>query len=367
MFNKKLIVVKAFNVALVFDNGMLVDVLTQGKFWIKRVYSVETVSMQDIIFQHPQINILIQNPKLVELLEIVEVGSTQLALQFQSKLLTQVFSKGLYAFWKGVIPLRFEFIDTNLVEISNSIPTELLEEPMLAPFVRKIELMPNEICLLFINNEFRYEIKTTSYFWKNATPIHVLRADNRLQILEVNGQEFLTKDKVNLRVNYSLSYQIKNVEIALIECKDFEKQLYTIVQFALRELVSANTLDELLNNKHRLGEDLLIEISEDAKKIGIETISGGLKDIILPGDMKDILNQVLIAEKKAQANSIMRREETASTRSLLNTAKLMEENNMLWKLKEMEFMEKIAEKIGEISISGKGNVVNELREIFSKK
>ena len=62
--------------------------------------------------------------------------------------------------------------------------------------------------------------------------------------------------------------------------------------------------------------------------------------------MKDIMNQGLVAQKKVQANVIARREETASTRSLLNTAKLIEENDMLYKLKEMEYVEKITDKIG---------------------
>ena len=74
--------------------------------------------------------------------------------------------------------------------------------------------------------------------------------------------------------------------------------------------------------------------------MGIKILGAGIRDIILPGDVKEIMNQVLIAEKKAQANVIMRREETASTRSLLNTAKLMDENTMLYRLKEMEFIEK---------------------------
>lgn len=86
--------------------------------------------------------------------------------------------------------------------------------------------------------------------------------------------------------------------------------------------------------------------------------------MILPGDMKEILNQVLMAEKKAQANIIMRREETASTRSLLNTAKLMEENEMLFKLKEMEYVEKIADKISNISVNGAGDIVGQLKQIF---
>ncbi|NQZ78262.1 MAG: slipin family protein, partial [Ekhidna sp.] len=88
-------------------------------------------------------------------------------------------------------------------------------------------------------------------------------------------------------------------------------------------------------------------------------------DIILPGDMKEIMNQVLIAQKQAQANVITRREETASTRSLLNTAKLMEENDMLFKLKEMEYVEKIADKIGEITVSGNGQIVDQLKGIFT--
>jgi hypothetical protein len=78
------------------------------------------------------------------------------------------------------------------------------------------------------------------------------------------------------------------------------------------------------------------------------------------------MNQVLVAEKRAQANVIMRREETASTRSLLNTAKLMEENTMLYKLKEMEYVEKIAEKINTISVNGSGDLIGQLKQIFTK-
>ena len=82
-----------------------------------------------------------------------------------------------------------------------------------------------------------------------------------------------------------------------------------------------------------------------ARDLGVLLLDCGIKDIILPGEVKDIMNQVLIAEKRAQANVVIRREETASTRSLLNTAKLMEDNAMLYKLKELEYVERIADKI----------------------
>ena len=78
----------------------------------------------------------------------------------------------------------------------------------------------------------------------------------------------------------------------------------------------------------------------------------GVKDVILPGDMKDILNQVVQTEKAAQANVIKRREETAATRSLLNTARLMDENPTLLRLKELEVLEKVTEKVDKLTVFG---------------
>ena len=144
-----------------------------------------------------------------------------------------------------------------------------------------------------------------------------------------------------------------------------EKQLYVAVQLVLRAYIGTYTLDELLERKERIADAVFAEIKTTAAVLGVQVLNCGIRDVILTGEMKAIMNQVLVAQKQAQANTIARREETASTRSLLNTAKLMEENEMLFKLKEMEYVEKIAEKIGEITVSGNGGIVQQLKEIFS--
>ena len=112
-------------------------------------------------------------------------------------------------------------------------------------------------------------------------------------------------------------------------------------------------------------DSLFEDVKATAEKLGLQVLNCGIRDVILTGEMKEIMNQVLVAQKKAQANIITRREETASTRSLLNTAKLMEENEMLFKLKEMEYVEKIADRVGEITVNGNGNMVKQLKEIFA--
>jgi regulator of protease activity HflC (stomatin/prohibitin superfamily) len=216
-----------------------------------------------------------------------------------------------------------------------------------------------------IDGKFSRVLEPGAYFfWKNAIAVSVLKADLRQQQMEVSGQEILTRDKAALRINFFAQYRIMDAVRALTETKEYEKQLYILVQLALREFVGTMTLDELLEKKESVSAYVLTAMQEKAYALGTMIMDCGVRDIILPGEMKEIMNQVLIAQKKAEANVIMRREETASTRSLLNTAKLMEENTMLFKLKEMEYVEKIADKISTISLSGGNSLVDQLKDIF---
>ena len=95
----------------------------------------------------------------------------------------------------------------------------------------------------------------------------------------------------------------------------------------------------------------------------MEILGFGIKDVILPGEIREIMNTVLVAEKKAQANVIMRREEVASTRSLLNTARLMDENKTLLRLKEMEYLERICDKVGTITLNGGNSLLEQLSQL----
>ena len=176
--------------------------------------------------------------------------------------------------------------------------------------------------------------------------------DTRLQLLEVGGQEILTKDKVNLRLNLAANWRYSDVLRAFGQLTKPLDHLYRELQFALREAVGTRTLDELLEDKHIIDEVASAQVTERMAAFGIEVASLGVKDIVLPGDMKAILSQLVEAEKSAQANVIRRREETAATRSLLNTAKVMENNPVALRLKELETLERVAERIDKISVFG---------------
>ena len=126
--------------------------------------------------------------------------------------------------------------------------------------------------------------------------------------------------------------------------------VYRLVQFAIREAVATRTLDEILAARDTIDREVRAFVTERAGTLGVEIGEIGVKDVILPGDVRELLNKVVEAERTAKANLIRRQEETAATRSLLNTARLMEDNPLLLRLKELEALEKLVEKVGRIDL-----------------
>ncbi|RFS18659.1 slipin family protein [Chitinophaga silvatica] len=363
----KRVTINAYERGLVFKNGVYQRMLREGRYWLLN----EDVIKFDITkaFVAPiDLSLLLTDAELAAALYVVNVQQHEIVLHYENGLLKQVLTPGRYAFWKSIMDYKFVTADLSKVDITEQLDRATLYHPMVAPFIRSYYVDNFEKGVLMVEGEY---VKTLSNgmhtWWKNNMAIVVNKVDTRQQQVELNGQEILTKDKAAIRINAWAQFKVTDIYKAILQNKEYEKQLYALFQLALREYVAAISFDELLEKRDSLSPFILKAIHEKASDLGINVLNFGIRDIILPGDIKDIMNQVLIAEKKAQANIIMRREETASTRSLLNTAKLMEDNPMLFKLKEMEYVEKIAEKVNNISVNGNGVLIDQLRQIFVSK
>ncbi len=367
-YTMKRVRINTGKIGLVFRNGNYKKVITEGAYWLLPNESVHLYGLTRPFYPVIDLNILLKDEQLTDMLSVVEVKDNEIALQYENGNFKNVLGAGRYAFWKGVTEYTFTKADLSKIEITEDIDANTLMRKEVLPFVRVYVVESFEKGILLIDGKFSKVLDTgTYYFWKNAVVVTVMKADLRQLQLEISGQEMLTKDKAALRMNFYTQYKVVDIIRALIENKDYEKQLYILMQLALREYAGTLTLDELLEKKDSIAAYVLTTLKDKAAKLGVEIRDCGVRDIILPGEMKEIMNQVLVAQKKAEANVIMRREETASTRSLLNTAKLMEDNAMLFKLKEMEYVEKIADKINSISLSGGNQIVDQLRDIFIPK
>jgi regulator of protease activity HflC (stomatin/prohibitin superfamily) len=361
----KTIKINTYQVGLVFKDGAYQRSLTEGKY---RFWKNEVIEVYDITkpFVAPvELNILLQDEALAARLQVIAVKDNEIALQYENDLLKKVLTAGRYAYWKSVVNYRFVYADISQLTIAADIDQAVLQHALLASYVRSISVESYEKALLFVDGRYTRTLDSGVYrWWKNNITLQVVRVDLRRQQMEINGQEILTRDKAALRINAWAQYQVTDIERAVLQNKEYASQLYVALQLALREYVAGYGFDELLEKKDGIAAFVLEKVQDKAGALGIMLSGFGIRDIILPGDVREIMNQVLVAEKKAQANIIMRREETASTRSLLNTARLMEENAMLWKLKEMEYIEKIADRVNSISVNGNGLLLEQLKQLF---
>lgn len=360
--------VDAYEVALIYKMGALEQVLTKGKYWIGWGRRVQKLSTLISIPSAVNLDIVLQHEDFRALVDVVEIKDNEIGFRYKNERFYQLLETGRYAFWKGLNDFSYNIYDKNELEVPTNIARQVLRNRRVITHVRVHVVDSYEKGLLFVDGNFVKVLDAGTYFyWNNGQAIILQKVDLRKQMLEVPGQELLTKDKAAIRMSFFVHFQVIDLMKALVDTKDFVKQLYIQLQLALRAYIGTQTLDNLLANKEDIAPFVVDSVKKSASEMGVQILSAGIRDVILPGDVKEIMNQVLIAEKKAQANVIMRREETASTRSLMNTAKLMEDNAMLYRLKEMEFIEKIADNVQNISLNNGGAVIDDLRGLFGAK
>ncbi len=350
--------------AFLFKNGKYEKMLTAGKYSLRKGMDAEIVNLDSSITpRHCALDTLLSDKQVAQSVITAEVSDRQIALHYVNGVFESILKSGRYAYWNIFDKHEFKIVDITDPMMNGVVPEHVF--PRIANiYYTKVEIAEYQKGRLYYNNKFiRILDAGTYYFWKNGTKIDVGIVDTRLTQLNIAGQEVLTLDKVAVRINFVLNYRVTDYVKILTEIDDFTEQLHVAAQLALREFVSKHKLDEILDSKDELGSYIFSKLKTKEKELYVEITEAGVKDIILPGEVRAIMNTVLIAEKRAQASVITRREEVASTRSLLNTARLMDENRTLYRLKELEYIERICENVGNINL-GSGDMLTQLAGIL---
>lgn len=361
----KKIIINEMQKGLLFKNGKFVKVLEPGKYNLFRGMEVEPLFLKnEIVSVKTSLEVLLNNDLVKDVIELIEVGDQEIAIHYIDGNYASVLRSGKHAFWRDNTKHEFKIVDISTPYVSSDIPNYLFNKLPVDLFV-KVEIVEYQKGRLFINKKLVELLDSgTYYFWKTNDKVEISIVDTRLMQMDIQGQEILTKDKVALRINFVCNYRIKDYVKIMTEIDNYTEQIRVTCQLALREYVGKYMIDEILENKDEITKFVVEKLKAKEKALFVEIVEAGVKDIILPGEIREIMNTVLIAEKKAQANVISRREEVASTRSLLNTAKLMDENKTLYKLKELEYVERICENVGNITLNGSGDILAQLTSIL---
>jgi regulator of protease activity HflC (stomatin/prohibitin superfamily) len=149
----------------------------------------------------------------------------------------------------------------------------------------------------------RYRIPRDQVLWRRPR-VEIVLVDVRQRDLTIKGQEILTADKVAIRVSIITQFRVTDPRAAVHEVESYEERLYGDVQLAARRALAQMTLEEILTNRNRLSEEILQDVKESARSYGVEIRRADVKDLIFPGNLQEIMNRVLAAERMSQAQLV---------------------------------------------------------------
>ncbi|MFV0368133.1 MAG: slipin family protein [Hyphomicrobiaceae bacterium] len=368
------VIVKDDERGFLYQDGRFVRLLEPGRFRafdpsakmsadVMKVVRSEIPAERALLMEKTQ-------PRLAEThFVIVQAGANEVAIvSFDGEPKHLVLPNTTRAFWKTLTQVDVELIDTSVDMRISKRHLDRLDLNRVPVAVNSI-IEAHEAGLLMVDGKLEGRLPPGRHaFWQVGRTIKVVKVDLRPQPLEITAQEILTKDRVGVRVTLTAFYQIADPEKAAMASGDVPGTLYRLVQFAIREAVATRTLDDILAARDTIDEEVRAFVKERAAELGAQVKEIGVKDVILPGDVRELLNKVVEAERVAKANLIRRQEETAATRSLLNTSRLMEDNPLLMRLKELEALEKLVEKVGRIDLhtgQGAGGLDALLQNLYS--
>ncbi len=348
----KRIKVRSYEVGLHFRNEEFKGLIQAGVHWLldplMRV-RVEVVSQRDPWITHDKLDMIVKSGALADHAEVLDLKDHERALVWIDGRFSHILAPGLYAYWTGQKEVKVEVVDARKVRFEHDDLKIITRAGQRLLDVCAIER--NRVGVLFQDGRYVDTLASGLYaFWLGTADGKVVEVDLRETMIDVGGQELMTADKVTLRLNAVIAYCVVDARKAVCATEDARQALYREAQLALRAVVGVRDLDAFLSDKDVVAREVEEQVRGRADQLGLKVVSVGVRDVILPGDMKDLMNRVTEAKKAAEANLIARREETAAMRSQANTAKLLESNPTLMRIRELEVLEKIA-------CDGKLNVV----------
>lgn len=346
--------VRSYEMGLLFREGEFRGLLAAGTHWridpLNRV-RVDVVSQRDPWLVHEKLDLIVKSGALKERAVVLDLKDHERALVWIDQRFSHILPAGQYAYWTGQKQVRVEIIDARKERFEHEDFKVIVHSPLAQRVLDVCTVQRDHMGVLFVDGRYTDTLAPGEYaFWKGPADARVVEVDLRETMVDVGGQEIMTADKVTLRLNAVVTYKIADARRAVSQTDDVRQALYRETQLVLRGVVGARELDVFLTDKDVVAREIEESVRRRAGELGLDIASVGIRDVILPGDMKDLMNKVTEARKAAEANLIARREETAAIRSQANTARLLAESPTLMRLRELEVLEKIA-------AAGKLNIV----------
>lgn len=205
--------------------------------------------------------------------------------------------------------------------------------------IRRCILLEYHRGLLYKNGKFIRVLQPGPH-WYVKSVHNIVKVDVRTVCVTISGQEVLSLDNVGVKVSLAVRYRVSDPYLAINKVENYQEALYLLLQIHLRDIVGMFNVEELLAKRGEIGKLLFERSTSEAATLGIELLSAGIKDLMFPGELRSIFNQVINAKNEGLAALERARGESAALRCLANGAHVFDNNPNLLQLRLLQTLEK---------------------------
>jgi regulator of protease activity HflC (stomatin/prohibitin superfamily) len=184
-----------------------------------------------------------------------------------------------------------------------------------------ITIPESHIGLLYEGGAFERELGPGSHHlgsfweWRRAAAMRrVTIVDLRERSVTIKGQEILTADKAAIRISLLVYFKVIDAQAAMHRVTSYEERIYEDVQLAARRFLASRALGDILTDRNEISDAVREDVAGSAGGYGVEILRADVKDLVFPGNLREIMNQVLEVERRSEAQLVQARREAEVTK-----------------------------------------------------
>ncbi|RLK50431.1 regulator of protease activity HflC (stomatin/prohibitin superfamily) [Alkalispirillum mobile] len=139
--------------------------------------------------------------------------------------------------------------------------------------------------------------------YQNGQPIVTTerRIDMREIVLDFPSQAAITQDNVGVQIDGVLYYQIVDPQAAVYGTENLVLAIQTLAQTSLRSEIGTMELDKIFESRQEINDRLQVTMDEAGNKWGLKVNRVEIRDIDMPNDIRQAMNQQMVAERNRRA------------------------------------------------------------------